>query len=218
MKNSTQTILTALLSIAVIVLFVLHFTDKPKAVEMTPMTAGDSVVMPIAYVSLDSLMVQYDYARDVNDKLMASAETKQANLNAQGRQLEKEMQDFQYKMDNNAFFSQDRAEREYQRLNQKQIEFQQLQQKLSQEMLQEQAATSKSLSDTIISQIRSFNEEIGHYQMILTNINSSIIYSIPIYDITEEVVMYLNAHYSQDQSDTPVAAETTTPAPAAETN
>lgn len=218
MKNSTQTILTALLSIAVIVLFVLHFTDKPKAVEMPPMTAGDSVVMPIAYVSLDSLMVQYDYARDVNDKLMASAETKQANLNAQGRQLEKEMQDFQYKMDNNAFFSQDRAEREYQRLNQKQIEFQQLQQKLSQEMLQEQAATSKSLSDTIISQIRSFNEEIGHYQMILTNINSSIIYSIPIYDITEEVVMYLNAHYSQDQSDTPVTAETTTPAPAAETN
>ena len=95
------------------------------------------MVMPIAYVTLDSLMSQYNYAKDVNDKLMASAETKQANLNAQGRQLEKEMQDFQYKMNNNAFFSQERAEREYQRLGKKQQDFQQLQQKLSGELLLE---------------------------------------------------------------------------------
>lgn len=196
MKNSINTIISAILAVAVVVLFVLHFTDKPKAPQVTPIQAGDStVVLPIAYVTLDSLMVQYNYAKDVNDKLVASAESKQANLNAQGRQLEKEMQDFQYKMDNNAFFSQERAEREYQRLTKKQQEFQQLQQKLSAEMMEEQARTTQSLSDTILSQIRTYNDLHGHYQMILTNVNSSIIYSVPMYDITNEVVKYLNDQY-----------------------
>lgn len=196
MKNSTNTIISVILAVAVVVLFVLHFTDKPKSPQVTPIKAGDStVVLPIAYVTLDSLMVNYNYAKDVNDKLVASAESKQANLNAQGRQLEKEMQDFQYKMDNNAFFSQERAEREYQRLTKKQQEFQQLQQKLSAEMMEEQAKTTKSLSDTILAQIRAYNELHGHYQVILTNVNSSIIYSVPMYDITDEVVKYLNDQY-----------------------
>lgn len=200
MKNSTNTIISAILAVAVIVLFVLHFTDKPKSAQVTPMTAGDSsVVMPIAYVSLDSLMVNYNYAKDVNDKLMASAEKKQANLNAQGRQLEKELQDFQYKMDNNAFFSQERAQREYERLTKKQQDFQQLQQKLSAEMMEEQAKTTQELSETILSQIRTYNELHGHYQMILTNVNSSIIYSVPMYDITDEVVKYLNEQYDPAQ-------------------
>lgn len=196
MKNSTNTIISAILAVAVVVLFVLHFTDKPKSPQVTPIQAGDStVVLPIAYVTLDSLMVNYNYAKDVNDKLVASAESKQANLNAQGRQLEKEMQDFQYKMDNNAFFSQERAEREYQRLTKKQQDFQQLQQKLSAEMMEEQAKTTKTLSDTILEQIRAYNELHGHYQVILTNVNSSIIYSVPMYDITDEVVKYLNEQY-----------------------
>lgn len=208
MKNSTNTIISAILAVAVVVLFVLHFTDKPKSPQVTPIQAGDStVVLPIAYVTLDSLMVSYNYAKDVNDKLVASAESKQANLNAQGRQLEKEMQDFQYKMDNNAFFSQERAEREYQRLTKKQQEFQQLQQKLSAEMMEEQAKTTKSLSDTILSQIRTYNELHGHYQVILTNVNSSIIYSVPMYDITEEVVKYLNEQYDPAKSE-PTKEET----------
>lgn len=201
MKNSTNTIITVILAVAVVALFVLHFADKPKTPKMAPMPTGDAtVVMPIAYVTIDSLMTQYNYAKDVNDKLMASAETKQANLNAQGRQLEKEMQDFQYKMNNNAFFSQERAEREYQRLAKKQQDFQQLQQKLSGELMEEQAKTMKSLSDTIWSQIRTYNELHGHYQMILTNQGGSIIYSVPMYDITEEVVKYLNDQYDPSKS------------------
>lgn len=201
MKNSTNTIITVILAVAVVALFVLHFADKPKTPKMAPMSTGDStVVMPIAYVTIDSLMTQYNYAKDVNDKLMASAETKQANLNAQGRQLEKEMQDFQYKMNNNAFFSQERAEREYQRLAKKQQDFQQLQQKLSGELMEEQAKTMKSLSDTIWSQIRTYNELHGHYQVILTNQGGSIIYSVPMYDITEEVIKYLNDQYDPSKS------------------
>ncbi len=201
MKNSTNTIITVILAVAVVALFVLHFADKPKTPKMASMPTGDStVVMPIAYVTIDSLMTQYNYAKDVNDKLMASAETKQANLNAQGRQLEKEMQDFQYKMNNNAFFSQERAEREYQRLAKKQQDFQQLQQKLSGELMEEQAKTMKSLSDTIWSQIRTYNELHGHYQVILTNQAGSIIYAVPMYDITEEVIKYLNDQYDPSKS------------------
>lgn len=202
MKNSTHILITALLAVAVVALCVLHFVDRPKIPAVTPIAAGDSaVVLPIAYVTLDSLLVQYDYAKDVNEKLMASAEAKQANVNAQGRQLEKELQDFQYKLDNNAFYSKERAEREFQRLNQKREEFRQLQEKLSAEMVEEQTKVNKALSDTIISQIRTYNELHGHYQMILTNLGNSIIYSAPLYDITADVVKYLNDRYDPAKSE-----------------
>ena len=58
----------------------------------------------------------------------------------------------------------------------------------------------KSLSDTIWSQIRTYNELHGHYQVILTNQGGSIIYSVPMYDITEEVIKYLNDQYDPSKS------------------
>ena len=106
------------------------------------------------------------------------------------------------------FRSQERAEREYQRLGKKQQDFQQLQQKLSGELMEEQAKTMMALSDTIWSQIRTYNELHGHYQVILSNQGGSIIYSVPMYDITEEVVKYLNDQYDPSKSNPEKKEET----------
>lgn len=150
--------------------------------------------LPIAYINVDSLMVRYQYSIDVQEQLLRKAEDSQATINQQGRALEQDMREFQRKVENNAFFDQSRAQREQERILKKQEDFQVLNQRLSAELAQQQMELQKALSDTIFSQVNQYNREIGHYQMILTN--AGLLVVDDMYDITEEVVKYLNSKYT----------------------
>ena len=199
MKNSTNTIISVILAICVVVLFVLHFTDKNSAPAPRTVAAGDSAVavMPLAYINLDSLLTNYEYSKHLQDEFMKKAESNQATLNEQGRALESEMRDFQRKVENNAFFDQDRAKREQERILKRQQEFQELNQKLNNQMLQDQNAMNIALRDTIMSQVKTYNALYGHYQLILSNsLNDNILYSDDLYDITAEVIEYMNKQYA----------------------
>ncbi len=199
MKNSTNTIITALLAICVAVLFVLHFTSKNNTPAPRTIGSGDSAtaVMPLAYVNLDSLLTNYEYSKHLQDEFMKKAESNQATINEQGRSLESDMRDFQRKVENNAFFDQDRAKREQERILKRQQEFQELSQRLNNEMLQDQNAMNVALRDTIMSQIKTYNALHGHYQLILSNsLNDNILYAEKVYDITDEVIEYLNKQYA----------------------
>lgn len=168
----------------------------------TATASGDSVEvarMPIAYIELDSLMANYAYYTDVQEELMREIENRQATINSKGRNLEKEMSDFQRKIESNAFLSQERAQREQERILKLQQELQELNQKLQVELMQLEADRTKEVTDTIMAQVRKYNAEIGKYQMILTSNASSIgtiIYADETYNITEEVTKYLNDRYT----------------------
>lgn len=153
--------------------------------------------LSIAYVNIDSLLVNYNYSKDLQEKFMRKAEANQATINQQGRKLEDEMRDFQYKLENNAFFNQDRARSEQERLLKKQQEFQELNQRLSAEMMKEQNEMNKLLSDSIMSQVREWNRIHGRYQLILSNAgNDNLLYADEAFDITKQVVEYLNSKYT----------------------
>lgn len=170
------------------------------ATEATPEVAK----LPIAYIQVDSLMQKYQYSLDVQEEILRKMEDAQATINQHGRALEQEMRDFQRKVENNAFFDQSRAQREQQRILKKQEEFQALNQRLSAEVAEYQLKLQKALSDTIFSQVNQYNAEIGKYHMILTN--TGVLVVDKSYDITEEVVKYLNNKYTPATpatSDTP---------------
>lgn len=202
MKNSTNTIITIVLAVCVVVLFVLHFTSKNSAPAPRAIAPGDStaVVMPLAYVNLDSLLTNYNYSKDLQNEFMRKAESNQATLNEQGRSLEADMREFQRKVENNAFFDQDRAKREQERILKRQQEFQELSQKLNNQMLQDQNAMNIALRDTIMSQVNTYNKLYGHYQLILSNsLNDNILYADQVYDITAEVIDYMNKQYTPNK-------------------
>lgn len=72
--------------------------------------------LPIAYINVDSLLSKYNYAKDLNEKMINKQENARASINEKARQLKKEQDDFQRKYQNNAFLSPERAQQEYQRL------------------------------------------------------------------------------------------------------
>ncbi|BEG62382.1 hypothetical protein NSB1T_11445 [Coprobacter fastidiosus NSB1 = JCM 33896] len=167
-------------------------TTEKSAKTPAAQTTSISGKLPIAYVNIDSLLQKYNYAKDLNESLLRRAENSRANVNEKGRQLEKEMAEFQRKYQNNAFLSQERLQQEQQRLMKKQQELQEYIQRLEDENMREQQKMLSQMNDSIINFIHEYNKD-KKYEAILNN--ASTLYIDPSYDITNEIVDLLNKRY-----------------------
>lgn len=171
-------------------------TDTATAPEAAKLD-GQSL-MPIAVVNVDSILSQYTFAKESNEKLIKKQEDSRVNINTKARQLQNEMVDFQRKLENNAFLSRERAEQESRRLQQKEADLQQLDRQLSQELVVEQQKLSTQLRDSINAAIKALNKDNKYHLVLSTNsLNDNILYSAPEYDITGDVIEYLNTNYSK---------------------
>lgn len=197
MKNISL-IVNAVLGVAVIVLFILVLGSKKNSSVPGIQFGGDStltVKLPIAYVNVDSLLLNYQFAKESNETLMKKQEDSRLDLNVQARQLQNEMAEFQRKLENNAFLSRERAEQEQNRLMRKEQDLQQLNAKLSQELMEVQQKISEQLRDTINAFLKEYNKD-KRYEMILSNTGSdNILLANDGYDITQEVIELLNERY-----------------------
>ena len=148
--------------------------------------------LPIAYINVDSLLLNYQFAKDANEVLIKQEEDSRLTFNTKARQLQEEVADFQKKLENNAFLSRERAEREQTRLMQKQQELQELEAKLSQELFAKQQKVNEQLRDTITNFLNEYNK-VKKFEVILSNTaNDNVLHADKKYDITAEVVAELN--------------------------
>ncbi|MEA4809042.1 hypothetical protein SDC9_34329 [bioreactor metagenome] len=197
MKNINY-IINGVLALAVVILFVLQFTGKKESGVTKTFTAEESAsgLLPIAYVNVDSLLLNYNYSKDLNEIIIKKQENSRASVNQKLRSLQTEMQDFQRKVENNAFLTRERAEQEQARLMKKQQELHDFDNRLAQELVSEQQRLNEQLRDTLVSQLRVYNKDKG-YQVILSNtMGDNILLAGDAYDITKEVIEYLNKNYA----------------------
>jgi len=194
MKNLSL-IMNAILAIAVIVLFWLVLSNKSNETAKQIVSGKNSVTvgkLPIAYVNIDSLLLNYQFAKDANESLIKKQEDSRLTVNTRARQLQAEMAEFQKKLENNAFLSRERAEQEQLRLQNKQKELQEMDGKLSQQLMQVQQKMSEELRDTINAFMKEYNKN-NKYEMIISNTSSdNILYAAKGYDITKDVTKMLN--------------------------
>lgn len=197
--NKISIIIDAVLGVAVVVLFVLFFSQKKETVVVN--AEGDVVEvkaeLPVAYINLDSLLVKYEFAIDAQDRLMSKQEDARVKLNTKARTFEQEAADFQRKLNNNAFLSRERAESEANKLQKKQEELQELEAKLTQEIMLENQNLNLQLADTLTNFLEEFNAD-GKYKMIISNTGKdNVLMAAAELDITDEVVDALNARYTK---------------------
>ncbi len=193
--NKIQLTINIVLVAAVAALFILFFTckEQPSTVASAEPVEGQ---LPIAYLNIDSLLTQYTFAIEANDKLMTKQEDARLKLNTRMNNLQKEANDFQYKLQNNAFLSRERAEAAQQKILKKQQDLQELEAKLTQEIMEENQALNIQLRDTLDNFLQEFNAD-GKYQIIFANTASdNVLTAQPGHDITHEVVSALNARYT----------------------
>lgn len=200
MKNSSAYIMGSVLAIAIIILYILHFSSSkgsssPSKKEIATLINDSSITLPIAYVNIDSLLINYNFAKDLNEALMRKEENSRASLNQKERQFNNAAQEFQRKLQNNAFLSQERAEQEQQRIMKMQQEYQDLAERLAHEFAVEQEKLNIEMEDTIKVQLQNYNKS-HEYQLILSNRGTSNILLGNIkYDITKDVTEFLNKRY-----------------------
>lgn len=189
-----------ILAIALIVLYVLFFNKDTKTSGSAVLPQSDSgkveVKLPIAYINLDSLLLDYDYSKDLNEQLLRKRENSQASYNQKARQFEQEAAEFQRKYENNAFLTQQRLQSEQQRLVQKQQELQDLDERLSQELSVEMQKMNEQLRDTIYSYLKVYNKDQKYHLIFSNTMSDNIMISSDMYNITREIVKALNARYA----------------------
>lgn len=207
MNNKIQTIINAVLAVAVVVLFCLVFIFKPaKPAQQEVQASGE--LMPIAIINTDSILKNYTLAIEASDKLASRYEESMLKLDTKAKSLQKEAEtfqqdyvNFQKKVEANAFLSRERAESEAARLEKqqrqlvaKQQDLENLRQKLSNDFMNEQAALTQQLQDSVQQYLREYNAD-GHYHLVLND--AVLMNKVAGYDITNEVIKALNARYAK---------------------
>ena len=149
----------------------------------------------VAYVDVDTLLTSYELWVSLNEDMINKRENITATVNKEGAALQKEMEQFQNKLNNNAFVSQDRAESEYNRLMKKQQDLQAKQERLANEFAVESSRNDQVISDSVKNFIKVYSREKG-YDLIL-NSASALFLGDAIPNVTQEVAAGLNARYGK---------------------
>jgi len=207
--NKISIIVESILGAAVVALFVLFFTVNPwekKPAVQEVQAQGE--LMPIAVINTDSILKHYTLAVEASDKLMNRYEESTVKLDTKAKSLQKEYEtfqrdvmDFQRKVEANAFLSRERAESEQTRLQKKeqqlmakQQELENLRQKLSADFMAEQNELTQQLQDSVQKYLREYNAD-GHYHLVIND--AVLMNKVAGYDITNQVIEALNARYKK---------------------
>lgn len=172
-------------------------TEKKGEQTTIPVAAAENTTdrLPVAYINIDSLLVNYNYAKDLNEALLRKQENSRASINQRGSSLQREVADFQNKVKNNAFLTEQRAQQEANRLQKQEADLNEYSQRLNNELMIEQQKMNAQLNDTIHKFLKEYNAK-KKYEIIFSNtMGDNILIADPKYDITNEVLEELNKRY-----------------------
>lgn len=196
MKNLSL-VLNVILLIAVGVLYVLHFTGGEKNEAITEVRASvgtSSALRQLAYVNSDSLLQNYDYFKDKANELEAKRAKLEAEYTNRAQGLQNEINDFQRNVQNMTM-AQARAVEE--NLTQKQQNLIRYQQTLQQELMNDENLVNNELYDNVANYLEEYGRK-NNLQLVLTYTKGSgVLYANDSLDITQEVIVGLNAEYNK---------------------
>ena len=150
--------------------------------------------MKIAYVEVDSLMTQYDFAKDYSVTLQKKSNNARNTLTTKGNALQAAVNNFQQKLNNNGFTSREQAASQQAAIERQQRDLQELQARLENELATETAKFNEALRDSLQNFLKAYNAD-KHYDLILSKAGDNILMANQKFDITNDVINGLNKRY-----------------------
>ncbi len=196
MKNLSL-ILNVVLLVAVIILYVLYFSGNAR-VEATTSASDTSVFnLKVAYIHSDSVLKYYDYLKINRDQLEAKTKKMDDDLQRRSDGLREEIAAYQRNV-STMTLGQVRAVEED--LGKKQQNLQMYQQRLQQELMQEEAKLNRDLYDRITGFLKKYGEEKGLQVVFKFDPTSDMLYGGATLDITQDVIAGLNEAYQTENT------------------
>lgn len=196
-------VVTAILAVAVIILFVLYFADRGKdsakgTEDLSGVQEQPAGELKVAYVFVDSVLANYDYYKVLTDKLMANKSNLERELASKGETFQKDVAEFQRKVDKKLITSWD-AEAQQKQLSERQQVLVNLQGDMQDRLLQEEQAVTQELHDSVMTAVNDVNARLG-YNIILSNtFGGGLLYAESYMNITPQVLDRLNESYRKSQ-------------------
>ncbi|MDD4516404.1 OmpH family outer membrane protein [Massilibacteroides sp.] len=197
--NTVNYIINGLLAIGIIILFILQFGNKQKTIDYfahTDMSQDTASILSFAYINVDSLLLDYYLATDLRSQILVKEENSRSIITQRVRDLELQMRRYKQKLEENPFLPHEQSDAEYKQILRKQQDIYRLENQLSKELKDEQDRLYQQLYDSIIQQLKRYNEDkkIG---IILSNTaGDNILYARESYNLTQEVIKYLNETFT----------------------
>ena len=166
-------------------------------------SAPDSVAVAgsIVYFNVDKVMDSYDMANDLRSVFETKTSGIQAEIDRRGKKLEKDMADFQNKVDK-GLLTQSVAQVQYQKLQEQQQSYQQYAVRKQQEIAEEQQVMMNQIANAISEFVAEYNIE-HQYAMILASagniLSTPVVTADPKLDITDALLEGLNAAYTKSK-------------------
>lgn len=183
-------VLNVVLVIAVIYLYVLHFSESTEVPgQEQALVAASGPIPRIAYVNSDTLLANYQFFQTKREELEKKAENLQKEYENRARGLQNEIATFQQ---NAGGMTMNQARAVEEDLRKKQQNLLQYQQNLSNQLLEEET----KVNDDLYERVADFLEDYGKnrdFKLVLTYTkNSGVLYADDSLDITQQVVEGLN--------------------------
>ncbi len=164
----------------------------PKMDEQPAAASGDG--LKIAFVEVDSLMTQYDFAKDYSVTLQKKSNNARNTLTQKGNALQAAVNNFQQKLNNNGFQSREQAASVQNAIQRQQNDLQELQARLENELATETAKFNEALRDSLQNYLKDYNAD-KHFDLILSKAGDNILLGSSKLDITQDVINGLNKRY-----------------------
>ena len=187
-------IINIVLAAALIVLYVLHFSNSESSLPSDNNISEEEVSsdFTIAYILSDSLLANYQYVSDENDKLRKRTEQIEKDYRNRAEGLQKELNDYQANY-GNLTIGQARSIEE--NLGQKEQNLRLYQESVRQELLEMEANISRKLYTTVTEFLKTHSEREGIQMVVKFDASSDVLYAGAGLDITAQVLDSLNARY-----------------------
>jgi len=168
--------------------------SAPKMDEEPEVATTNSDGMRIAYIEIDTLTAQYEFAKEKSLELEKKSTNARNTIQSKTQQLEKNAQAFQQKLQSNGYTSREQAEAAQASLQREQQNIMALQQRLESELASEQQKFLQAFQDSLDNFLADYNKD-KKYDMIVNK--AAVLYADKRFDITSDVVNGMNRRYKK---------------------
>lgn len=155
---------------------------------------SDSMLPNFRYVDLDSILSNYNLAKDYNEEMLRM----QTNLESEAKRHQNSLQSFaasvENKRQNNGYLSEASFNADMQQYNDMQTKAQRAVATLQNNFETAALIAQKTVNDSIEAFIRDYNLTKGYDAIFF---KAATLYANPALDITQEVIIGLNERYNK---------------------
>jgi outer membrane protein len=204
MKN-TSLIINIVLAVAIAVLYVLHFTSKPRVSGNMEegVTSGSIEFMAdglaLAWVNMDSLLNHYDMYFDIQKDMEVKGRKMETDMNTRTRAFEKQMIDFQDKVQK-GLVTRSQAQVMQQELAEKEQQLYLYRDELRMQFAEEEQVMLRRIQQSIYDYLKEYNKDKGYHIILSGSFGGPLLYGNPGIEITNEVLDGINIKYINSKS------------------